>query len=453
MKALLFGIGVLAPVMALCFASATKLEPEVGENPNRFQRTPAAPRGFRDVVNAKHKNLPEAQQAILDTLGINRKAETADKKAAGKGGVHELESQVRDTLNGIQEGNKLYLYNVKDPITGKAIVDKCEVGNIHFLGAGGTAVVVQISIESETARYHLGSDTFAMKLLYSKLPSGEPSPNWINFVLGDMADMIDGEIAPLRESANASRKAGRHNTAKSIAKDNGWALPAFEATVGTAELTFFLKGGVGFFNRAILAEPMLGDGAQLLFESASGRNVSRLPVKAREYFCQQLITTTAKLHAANLVHQDIKPENVLIGKDGLVNLADFGMLGKVGDRRRCAERITYLFMDPTHARCTLRDSFSFLTEKYDAWSVGMTCYIIMTNGDLPYHIFIGDGAAEHLASLDKTISYRSRTMESPAKKLKAVGISDGWADTVTSLLDRDRNHRPTLRQVLSTLPE
>ena len=39
------------------------------------------------------------------------------------------------------------------------------------------------------------------------------------------------------------------------------------------------------------------------------------------------------LHKHRLAHLDIKPENILIGNDGLLKLADFGLVINLGDVR------------------------------------------------------------------------------------------------------------------------
>ena len=41
----------------------------------------------------------------------------------------------------------------------------------------------------------------------------------------------------------------------------------------------------------------------------------------------QLISALFYLHSHRILHRDMKPQNILIGKDGIVKLCDFGWVG------------------------------------------------------------------------------------------------------------------------------
>ena len=51
--------------------------------------------------------------------------------------------------------------------------------------------------------------------------------------------------------------------------------------------------------------------------------------EAKFYICEIILSIEA-IHNLDCIHRDIKPDNILIGKDGHIKLSDFG-LAKISD--------------------------------------------------------------------------------------------------------------------------
>ncbi|CDJ37300.1 Rhoptry kinase family protein ROP30, putative [Eimeria tenella] len=509
MRLLLFLAGALAP--ALAYGHPPPQKPEVeeiadSEGNNTYQRSPAVPKTFAEVAKAvrrgragskmsfadvvlqvmRGKNsadssssssgsgssstnylrkpgpLPRPQQAVVETMMTNKAAKTSDKKASGKGKKHKLEHVLKEVLSLMSGGSPdLTLYNLRDALTGETVLNKCVVDVTGLLGAGGTAVVIAVSVRHSADAEALGLDEFAVKMPYYYLGEMEqPSRQLLRLVHEDMQLMLETERQPLRLAAAAAAAAGAAAgavggapTARKVARQNQWVVPLFVATVGSPKASLQVHQNTVFGNSVLLSEVMLGDGADLMHESPHGFPVERLPVEARVQVCLQVLETVARLHATGWCHADIKPENFLISKSGKVHLADFGMAGEAGDRRKCTEKITPLFMDPSHAECFVRKGETNISHKYDAWSAGLTCYVLMTNGRLPFRIRTGRGMEEYLAMLDTTHTARSLTLQHPSHALREVGVPAVWAAAVSELLNRDRAKRPTPLQLLDRYPE
>ena len=44
-----------------------------------------------------------------------------------------------------------------------------------------------------------------------------------------------------------------------------------------------------------------------------------------KFYAAELVLAIESVHKLNCIHRDLKPDNILIGKDGHIKLSDFGL--------------------------------------------------------------------------------------------------------------------------------
>ncbi len=109
----------------------------------------------------------------------------------------------------------------------------------------------------------------------------------------------------------------------------------------------------------------------------------------------QIASAIAAAEAAGLVHRDIKPDNIMMRRDGYVKLLDFGLARAVTaepDLHRTdpgVVRGTVFYMSPEQLRGMVLDSRS------DVWSTGVLLYELVS-GRLP---FDGESSSDVAASI------------------------------------------------------
>ena len=99
--------------------------------------------------------------------------------------------------------------------------------------------------------------------------------------------------------------------------------------------------------------------------------------KAR-FYVGQLIQGVAECHNLGIIHADLKPENIVISKNGVLKIIDFGLAFKSGPKNVLRGMTEYYAAPESYDDDTKRISY-----KLDVWSVGIILYV-MTKGHFPF---------------------------------------------------------------------
>uniref|UniRef100_A0A670K9Q2 calcium/calmodulin-dependent protein kinase n=1 Tax=Podarcis muralis TaxID=64176 RepID=A0A670K9Q2_PODMU len=153
--------------------------------------------------------------------------------------------------------------------------------------------------------------------------------------------------------------------------------------------------------------------------------------QARFYF-QDLIKGIEYLHYQKIIHRDIKPSNLLVGEDGHIKIADFGVSNefKGADALLTNTVGTPAFMAPE----TLSETRKIFSGKaLDVWAMGITLYCFVF-GQCPF-------MDERILSLHSKI--KSQMLEFPDQP----DISDELKDLITQMLDKNPESRITVPEI------
>ncbi len=188
----------------------------------------------------------------------------------------------------------------------------------------------------------------------------------------------------------------------------------------------------GYFYFAM--EYVAGPSAEALVEKEG----SLSEVRALE-IARQVAEGLAHAHRSGIIHRDVKPENILITKDGVAKLADLGLVRRTKDKahltRDGSAVGTPLYMSPEQAR-----GESGVDGRSDVYSLGATLFFLLSAQEP----FTGETSA--------VIMTKHLSETAPSVHIFNPAVSEPTARLITWMLAKLPAERPqTMERVIETI--
>ncbi|KAL5507086.1 hypothetical protein ACEPAH_6542 [Sanghuangporus vaninii] len=110
------------------------------------------------------------------------------------------------------------------------------------------------------------------------------------------------------------------------------------------------------------------------------QNGLSIPTASVAYFARQILIGLRFIHSKGYAHRDIKPENIMLTKNSVVKIADFGLALNVS---QVSAQTVGLAGTPLYAP---PEAFADNSQSYagDIWAVGVTVFTMFFKGNFPF---------------------------------------------------------------------
>jgi len=163
----------------------------------------------------------------------------------------------------------------------------------------------------------------------------------------------------------------------------------------------------------VVMEKLRGDMLEMILSSEA----ARLSERTTKFLVTQILVALKHLHSKNIVHCDLKPENVLLSTDSdfpQVKLCDFGyarIIGKKSFRKSIVGTPAYLAPEVLYSNVLKKRGFN---RALDMWSTGVIIYVSLS-GQFPFN--------EDVDIEDQIRNAEFMYPEKPWKKISSAAIN------------------------------
>ena len=141
---------------------------------------------------------------------------------------------------------------------------------------------------------------------------------------------------------------------------------------------------------------------------AASVQAGKLSAKETISISIQMVTGIQAAHNCHIIHRDIKPQNIIISKDGKVKVTDFGIARATTST--ATQAVTTTVMGSVHYTSPEQARGGIVDEKSDIYSAGITMYEMIT-GHVP---FDGD------STVTVALKHLNEVIKSPAEEVPDI---------------------------------
>lgn len=170
------------------------------------------------------------------------------------------------------------------------------------------------------------------------------------------------------------------------------------------------------------------------------------PLDLREVIriMDQILSAVALAHKHNVIHRDLKPQNILMDKRGNIKIADFGIAVALN---QSSITQTNSVMGSVHYMSPEQTRGGLVTKQSDIYSLGIILYELITetvpfNGDTPVSIALKH-AQEPIPSIRKKDRSVPQALENVVLKATAKDPRDRYPSAQAMKADLDSSLDPT----------
>lgn len=171
--------------------------------------------------------------------------------------------------------------------------------------------------------------------------------------------------------------------------------------------------------------------------------------KEAVHFSKQIARALGHAHERGIIHRDIKPQNIMLLRDGTIKVADFGIASLENELQendgQAVGSIHYIA--PEQARGELPDARS------DIYSLGVVMYEMMT-GEVPYTgDTLGEIAVKHMNAVPKPIHELNLDLPEVLEEIISRAMAPNLADRYQTAAELADDLEQLSREGAATISE